>query len=65
MIYKVHGNAIKNYVTTNGITAEEFCDKFDLPTNTYKNIMAGKKVKLTTLFVLSQKMHLSLNSFLA
>ena len=65
MEYQVKNNAIKDYLSENNITAEEFCKRFDLPANTYKNIMREKKVPLTALFVLAGKMKLSLNSFLA
>ena len=65
MEYHVHGNAIKEYIARNDIIAAEFCKRFALPVNTYKNIIRGKKVPLTALFVLSHKMNLSLNSFLA
>ena len=65
MEYTVHGQAIKDYMSENNITKEEFCKRFDLHVNTYRDIMHGKKVKLTTLFVLAHKMNLSLNSFLA
>ena len=64
MNYEVSGEPIKNYLAENNITAQEFCKKFDLKTNTYNNIVHGKKVKLTALFVLAQKMNLSLNDFL-
>ncbi|MBQ6728113.1 MAG: hypothetical protein IJQ87_04150 [Clostridia bacterium] len=65
MEYTVKGTAIENYVSENGISAYEFCKRFDIDVKTYDRIVRGEKVKLETLFVLSHKMNLSLNSFLA
>lgn len=65
MEYKVTGEPIKNYMAENNVSAEEFCQKFDIKDYTFNSILNGKKVKLTTLFVLAHKMNLSLNSFLA
>ena len=65
MEYTVKGTAIENYVSEHGISAYEFCKRFDIDVKTYDRIVRGEKVKLETLFVLSHKMNLSLNSFLA
>ena len=65
MIYQVNGSALVNYVKENNLTAYEFCKKFGIKTHTFNKILHGKKVPLTTLFILSHKMNLSLNSFLA
>ena len=65
MNYTVKGNAIENYVKKENISAYEFCKRFNLDVKTYDKIVCGKKVKLTTLFVLANKMQLSLNAFLA
>lgn len=65
MEYTVKGTAIENYVSEHGISAYEFCKKFGIHTDTYDKIVRGEKVKIETLFVLSHKMNLSLNSFLA
>ncbi|GEM_PF-2760979 len=65
MEYTVKGTAIENYVSQHGISAYEFCKRFDIDVKTYDRIVRGEKVKLETLFVLSHKMNLSLNSFLA
>ena len=65
MEFKVSGDPIRNYMAENNVSAEEFCKKFDINAYTFNNIVNGKKVKLTTLFVLAHKMDLSLNSFLA
>ena len=65
MEYTVRGTEIENYVSEHGITAYEFCKKFDIDVRTYDKIVCGEKVKLTTLLVLANKMGLSLNDFLA
>ena len=65
MDYIVKGTAMENYMSAHGITAYEFCKKFDIDVKTYDKIVRGEKVKLTTLFVLAHKMDLSLNDFLA
>ena len=65
MVYQVNGSTLVNYVKENNLTAYEFCKKFGIKTATYNQILHNKKVPLTTLFVLSHKMNLSLNSFLA
>ena len=64
MFYKVTPKPINDYLTENDITAKEFCEKFELETNTVKKIIHGEKVGLTKLFVLAHKMNLSLNDFL-
>ena len=65
MEYIVKGTEIENYVSNRGITAYEFCKRFNIDVKTYDKIVCGEKVKLTTLFVLASKMGLSLNAFLA
>ena len=65
MIYQVDGSVLVNYVKDNHITAYEFCKQFGIKTHTFNKILRGEKVPLTTLFILSHKMNLSLNSFLA
>ena len=65
MEYDITSKPIEDYMTKNGISAEEFRIKFDLNTTTYDKIMRGEKVGLTKIFVLAHKMNLSLNDFLA
>lgn len=65
MDYIVKGTAIENYVSEHGISAYDFCKKFDIDVKTYDKIVRGEKVKIETLFVLAHKMDLSLNNFLA
>ena len=65
MKYQVTGTAMERYMSENGITASEFCKKFDIDYRTYDKIVCGEKVNLTTLFVLAHKIGLSLNDFLA
>ena len=65
MEYDITSKPIEDYMTENGISAEEFRIKFDLNTTTYDKIMRGEKVGLTKIFVLAHKMNLSLNDFLA
>lgn len=65
MKYTVDGTALIEFVKDNNLTAYEFCKKYDVKISTFNKIVHGKKVPLTTLFILSHKINLSLNDFLA
>ena len=62
--YTVKGDALEKYVQENNLTAYEFCKKFGIGLTTYDKIICGKRVQLTTLFVLARKMGLSMYDFL-
>ena len=62
--YFVKGDPIEKYVKENNISAYEFCKRFHIGITTYDKIICGKRVPLTTLFVLARNMGVSLYDFL-
>ena len=64
MEYQVTGTVLERYLSEHGITAYDFCKKYNLDVRTYDSIVRGEKVGLTTLFVIAHRIGLSLNDFL-